>query len=42
MEGVEGTLVRRSDSLRFVLTVQLIHQHAALQVDAADLEPVRD
>jgi transcription antitermination factor NusG len=41
MQGVEGTLVRRSDSLRFVLTVQLINQHAAIQVDADDLEPVR-
>ena len=40
MQGVEGTLVRKSDSLRFVLSLHLINQHAALQVDAGDLEPV--
>lgn len=40
MQGVEGTLVRKSDSLRFVLSLQLINQHAAVQVDAGDLEPV--
>lgn len=39
MQGVEGTLVRKNDSLRFVLSMQLINQHAAVQVDAADLEP---
>jgi transcription antitermination factor NusG len=41
MQGVEGTLVRRSSGLRFVLTVQLINQHAAMQVDGEDLEPIR-
>ena len=40
MEGVEGTLVRKSDSLRFVLSLELINQHAAIHVDAEDLEPV--
>lgn len=40
MQGLQGTLVRRSDSMRFVLTVELINQHAAIQVDADDLEPV--
>jgi transcription antitermination factor NusG len=39
MRGVEGTLVRRSDSLRFVLSLELINQHAAIEVDAEDLEP---
>jgi len=33
--------VRRSSGLRFVLTVQLINQHAAMQVDGEDLEPIR-
>jgi hypothetical protein len=37
---VEGTLVRRGSSLRFVLTIELINQHAAIQVDAEDLEPL--
>jgi hypothetical protein len=40
MRGLEGTLVRKSNSLRFVLTLELINQHAAIQVDAEDLEPL--
>jgi transcription antitermination factor NusG len=40
MQGVEGTLVRRGSSMRFVLTIELINQHAAIQVDAEDLEPL--
>ncbi len=39
MQGLEGTLVRRSSSLRFVLTIQMINQHAAIEVDADDMEP---
>lgn len=42
MQGVEGTLVRKSDSMRFVLTLKLINQHAAIQVCAEDLEPISD
>jgi hypothetical protein len=40
MRGVEGVLVKKNKSLRFVLTQQLIHQHAAVEVDAQELEPV--
>jgi transcription antitermination factor NusG len=40
MQGVQGTLVRGNSSMRFVLTVELINQHAAIEVDAKDLEPV--
>lgn len=40
MQGLRGTLVRKSDSLRFVLTLELINQHAAIHVDAEDLEPL--
>lgn len=40
MQGLQGTLVRKSDSLRFVLTLELINQHAAIHVDAEDLEPL--
>jgi transcription antitermination factor NusG len=40
MQGVQGTLVRRSSSLRFVLTIQMINQHAAIEVNAEDMEPV--
>jgi transcription antitermination factor NusG len=40
MKGVEGTLVRKSGSLRFVLTIDMINQHAAIEVNAEDMEPV--
>ena len=40
MMGLEGTLVRRSNGFRFVLTLELINQHAAIQVDVNDLEPL--
>jgi transcription antitermination factor NusG len=40
MLGLQGTLVRKSNNLRFVLTLELINQHAAIQVDAEDLEPI--
>jgi transcription antitermination factor NusG len=40
LQGVRGVLVRRNNSLRFVLTLELINQHAAIEVDAEDLEPI--
>jgi transcription antitermination factor NusG len=40
MRGVQGTLVQKKNSLRFVLTIALINQNAALEVRADDLEPV--
>ena len=40
MQGVEGTLVRKKNSLRFVLTINLLSQHAALEVGADDVVPV--
>jgi transcription antitermination factor NusG len=40
MKSVEGILVRKSSSLRFVLTLNLINQHAAVEVDADALESV--
>jgi len=42
MQGLTGTLVRKSSTLRFVLTFNLINQHAAVEVDADLLEPIRD
>jgi transcription antitermination factor NusG len=42
MQGVEGTLVRKKNSLRFVLSISLIHQYAALEIGAEDVEPSRD
>jgi transcription antitermination factor NusG len=41
LQGVVGTLVRRSGGERFVLSFETINQHAAIQVSAEDLEPVR-
>jgi len=40
MQGVEGLLVRKNDGLRFVVTLNLINQHAAIEVSADELEPV--
>ncbi len=40
MQGVKGTLFRKSNALRFVLTLELINQHAAIEVNAEDLEPI--
>lgn len=40
MQGTCGTLVRKGNDLRFVLTFELINQHAAVQVHAEDLEPI--
>jgi transcription antitermination factor NusG len=39
MRGIEGTLVRKCTGNRFVLTLGLINQHAAMEVDPAILEP---
>jgi transcriptional antiterminator RfaH len=39
-EGVEGVVVRGSDGLRIVLEVSLLGQGAAIEIDAALLEPV--
>jgi transcription antitermination factor NusG len=40
MQGLQGTLVRKSNSMRFVMTLELINQHAAIEVDAPDLERI--
>ena len=39
MQGVKGVLIRKKNSLRFVLTLELINQHAAVVVLADELEP---
>jgi transcription antitermination factor NusG len=41
LQGVQGTLVRRAGGDRFVLSFESINQHAAIQVGAEDLEPLR-
>lgn len=40
MQGLEGVLVRKNNNLRFVLTIDLINQHAAVEISAQNLEPV--
>jgi transcription antitermination factor NusG len=40
MQGVQGTIVKRCGEMRFVLTLKLINQNAAIRVDADELEPV--
>jgi transcription antitermination factor NusG len=40
MEGLQGVLIRKQNSLRFVLTLELINQSAAVEVEADELEPV--
>ncbi len=42
MQGLQGWLIRKSSGWRFILTVELIHQHVALEVDASTLEPIVD
>ncbi len=41
MQGVEGTLVRKKNGLRFVVSISLINQLAALEVGAEEVEPLR-
>ena len=40
LQGLEGILVRKKSGLRFILTLELIGQSAAVEVSAEDLEPM--
>jgi transcription antitermination factor NusG len=40
MQGAQGTLVRKNNDYRFVLTIELINQHASIEIDPAVLEPI--
>ncbi len=40
MRGVEGTLVRKNNKLRFILSVEMLQRHVAIEIDACSLEPV--
>ena len=42
MQGVQGVLVQKRNSLRFVLSIEMINQCAAVEVAADELEPVAD
>ncbi len=41
LAGMEGVLLRKKGILRVVLTLDLIMQSVAVEVDAVDIEPVR-
>ncbi len=40
LEGIEGVLVRTKGQLRLVISVELVHQAVAIEVDAAVVEQV--
>jgi transcription antitermination factor NusG len=40
LEGIEGILVRRKNSLRLVLSAELLERSIAVEVDANDVEPL--
>jgi transcription antitermination factor NusG len=40
LSGIEGIVVRQKNSLRVVITLELILQSIAVEVDAYDLEPI--
>jgi len=42
LQGVEGILVRKNNSLRFVIAIDLINQCASVEVAAEELEPIQD
>jgi transcription antitermination factor NusG len=39
--GVEGTLVRRKEGYRLIISIELIMRSVATEVDEADVEPIR-
>jgi transcription antitermination factor NusG len=40
LKGLEGIVVRRKNRLRLVISFDVIHRAAAVEVEAADLEPL--
>jgi hypothetical protein len=40
LEGVEGVLVRKKSLYRLVLSVDMLAQSVAVEIDASDVEPV--
>jgi hypothetical protein len=40
LEGVEGILVRKKSQYRLVLSVDMLAQSVAVEIDASDVEPV--
>jgi transcription antitermination factor NusG len=42
MQGVKGTLVQKRNSMRFVLTIEMINQNAAIEVTGDEIEAIPD
>jgi len=42
LEGVEGILVRKKNLYRLVLSVDMMAQSVAVEIDATDVEPVTE
>lgn len=40
LQGVEGILVRKKNLFRLVLSVEMLAQSVAVEIDASDIEPV--
>ena len=40
LEGLEGIVVRKKNRVRFVISLDLIHRSAAVEVEASDLQPI--
>lgn len=40
LSGVEGILLRKKDALRIVISIDLIQRSVALEIDAADVDPL--
>ena len=40
LKGIEGVLVRKKNLYRIVLSMDLLHQSVAVEIDASDVEPV--
>ena len=40
LEGVEGVLVRKKNFFRLILSVEMLAQSVAVEIDASDVEPV--
>jgi transcription antitermination factor NusG len=41
LQGLEGMLVRRKNESRFVISLDLIMRSVAVEIDVAELEPIR-
>jgi transcription antitermination factor NusG len=40
LQGLQGTIIRRKNRLRFVLSLDLLQRAVAIELDAMDLQPV--